>query len=137
MQRIANLLSEFNTDLTKTYRLHQAWKEIAGEVLAAHTEPVHLKAGTLTIICDAPLWAQQVQIMSASLCQQVKTIVGFKVKKCEGRFGQVRRPQPFTRQHQAPMKPAIDPRVVEGIKDPELKRRIEALLAIQDGSSDG
>lgn len=136
MQRVGTLLNDFNKEISKTLRIHQAWAEIAGEVLAAHTEPVHLKSGTLTVLCDAPLWAQQVGIMSASLCEQIRKLTGFRVKTCEGRFGRVRKAAPRRSKVRRPLKPAIDPRVIERIKDPELKARVQALLDITEEPRD-
>jgi len=137
MRRVGTLLDDFHKEISKTLRIHQAWSEIAGEVLAAHTEPVHLKRGTLTILCDAPLWAQQVGIMSASLCEQIRKVAGLKVKACEGRFGRVRKAAPNRSEKHPPVKPAIDPRTIERVTDPELKERLLALLAIEDGPDHG
>jgi len=136
MQRVGTLLDDFNKEIAKTLRIHQAWGEIAGDVLASHTEPVHLKNGTLSILCDAPLWAQQVGILSASLCEQIRKITGLRVKTCEGRFGRVRKAAPSARKKAPPVKPAIDPQVIARIKDPELKEHVLSLLAIKDGPAD-
>jgi len=136
MQRVGTLLDDFNKEIAKTLKIHQAWAEIAGEVLAAHTEPVHLKSGTLHILCDAPLWAQQVGILSASLCEQIRKITGHRVKTCEGRFGRLRKTAPAIRKKAPPVRPRIDPQVVARIKDPELKAHVLTLLAIKDGPAD-
>ena len=136
MQRIGNLLDDFNKEIVKTLGIHQAWEEIAGEVLAAHTEPVHLKSGTLLVVCDAPLWAQQVGILNANLCQQIKKVTGLRVKGCEGRFGRMRKSVPLARKKASPVKPAIDPQIVANIKNPELREHVLALLAIKDGPVD-
>jgi len=132
MRRVGTLLDDFNKEVAKSFRIHQNWAEIAGEVLAAHTEPVHLKNYTLTILCDAPLWAQQVGILSDSLCEQIRKVTGLKVKTCEGRFGQPRKHSPAARPKAPSVKPAIDPQIVARIRDPELKGYILRLLAIED-----
>lgn len=47
--------------------LVRQWAEVAGEGTAAHTRPVDLTAGTLTVRCDSTAWAKQLQLMRAHI----------------------------------------------------------------------
>jgi len=54
MQRLSDILSRKYWGFSKIVKIRDMWTEIAGEVLAAHTEPVQLRGKTLAVICDSP-----------------------------------------------------------------------------------
>jgi predicted nucleic acid-binding Zn ribbon protein len=57
-------------------RIHERWNEIAGEQLAAHTEPVRLHGGVLVLRAESPAWATQVRYLTADLVQRANDVLG-------------------------------------------------------------
>ena len=57
-------------------RLVSVWEEIVGPVLGAHTRPLGLKGGTLTVGVDQPGWATEVSFLEADLCRRVREALG-------------------------------------------------------------
>lgn len=47
------------------------WVDVAGPETAAHTEPVSLVDGLLTIRCDSTAWTKQLQFMRAQIMTQI------------------------------------------------------------------
>lgn len=45
------------------HELFARWTEIVGEDIAAHSAPVHLEAGQLTVKCDSTAWATQLKLL--------------------------------------------------------------------------
>ncbi|HLP22698.1 MAG TPA: DciA family protein [Microbacteriaceae bacterium] len=48
------------------------WPEIAGPDVAAHTEPVSLDEGILTVRCDSTAWATQLGFLRYDLAHQLQ-----------------------------------------------------------------
>ena len=48
------------------------WEDVAGPDTAAHSEPVSLVDGTLTIRCDSTAWTKQLQFMRAQIMTQIQ-----------------------------------------------------------------
>lgn len=48
-----------------------SWPEIVGADTAAHTAPVGIDDGVLTVQCDSTAWAQQLRLMSATVLNSV------------------------------------------------------------------
>jgi predicted nucleic acid-binding Zn ribbon protein len=57
-------------------QIHVRWREIAGDELAAHAEPVRLHGGVLVLRVDSPLWATQVRYLSGDLADRANTVLG-------------------------------------------------------------
>jgi len=136
MHRIGAILNSRYGNLAKVIRIRDNWKEIAGEVLAAHTEPVQLKGKTLYILCDSPAWVQQIGFFSPKLQPRIKDMAKVRVNKIDGRFGTIHRSKPKTKAQRTFNRFDIDPKDVEMIKDPGLKKAVEDLIAVQ-GEKDG
>lgn len=51
--------------------LVRQWSDVAGADTAAHTRPVGLAEGMLTIQCDSTAWAKQLQLMRAHILTQI------------------------------------------------------------------
>lgn len=47
------------------------WAEIVGAETAAHSEPVGIEDGVLTIRCDSTAWAQQLRLMKATITTRI------------------------------------------------------------------
>lgn len=57
-------------------RLFAAWPEIVGPDIAAHSRPVSLADGELTIEAESATWATQLRMLNRSLLSQIGTVVG-------------------------------------------------------------
>jgi predicted nucleic acid-binding Zn ribbon protein len=53
-----------------------AWSGAVGERIAAVASPVSERAGTLTIECTDPVWAQELDLMQAQLLERLREELG-------------------------------------------------------------
>jgi predicted nucleic acid-binding Zn ribbon protein len=53
-----------------------AWPQACGEAIAARSEPVSERNGTVTIACESGPWAQELELMGDLLRERVEAIVG-------------------------------------------------------------
>lgn len=51
------------------------WPEVVGEQIAAHTEPVAVRNGTLAISADDPAWASELQWQGARICERARSVL--------------------------------------------------------------
>ncbi|GAB2528807.1 DUF721 domain-containing protein [Paramicrobacterium agarici] len=49
------------------------WAEVAGESTAAHSEPVGIEGGVLTVKCDSTAWATQLRLMRVEIMNRIAT----------------------------------------------------------------
>ncbi len=136
MRRIGDVLANQNRQIGQVMKIRSRWKDIAGEVLAAHTEPVAIKNKVLQILCDSPAWAQQVGLLSRTIEEQIRKMTRVKIEKIEGKFGMVHKAPPRKRAVQAIGRLDIDPRDIEKIRDPKLAQIVRELAA-GEGSGNG
>jgi predicted nucleic acid-binding Zn ribbon protein len=59
-----------------TARLVQAWPEVVGEAVAAHTRPRWVRDGVLSLAVDDPVWAAQLRWLEADLLARVAEVTG-------------------------------------------------------------
>jgi predicted nucleic acid-binding Zn ribbon protein len=52
--------------------LVRQWDEVAGAETAAHTHPVALEHGILTVRCDSTAWAKQLRMMRAQIITRIE-----------------------------------------------------------------
>lgn len=57
-------------------RVHASWREIAGEELARHSEPVRLHGGVLVVRVDSTVWATQVRALVGPLLRRTNAVLG-------------------------------------------------------------
>ncbi len=127
MRRVGDILSGSGHQIGQIMKIRQNWKDIAGEVLASHTEPVVIRKKVLHVICDSPAWAQQIGMLTTVIEKQIKDITGLRLSKVEGQFGMVKRNPQNQSISRTVIKPDIDPEDVKKIKDPKL---VEAVLEL-------
>ncbi len=108
--------------------MRNLWTEIAGEVLASHSEPVQIKGKTLWVLCDSPAWVQQVDILSLTLIPRIRQVAGTKIESIEARFAVKRDPVPRKKTKKAFARPDIDPADVERIPNPDLRNAVKKLI---------
>lgn len=51
--------------------LVRQWGDVAGTETAAHTRPVALERGILTVQCDSTAWAKQLRLMRAQIVTRI------------------------------------------------------------------
>jgi predicted nucleic acid-binding Zn ribbon protein len=56
-------------------RVRSRWPEVAGEVLAAHSEPLHLRSGVLRVQVDDQAWAGQFRYLADTLVEKLAAAV--------------------------------------------------------------
>jgi predicted nucleic acid-binding Zn ribbon protein len=60
----------WNSSLARS-ELLASWQEIVGEETAAHSSPVGVEEGVLTVSCDSTAWATQLRIMRAQVVTRI------------------------------------------------------------------
>lgn len=63
-------------DRLRDGQVHQRWVEIAGEDLAAHTEPVRLHGGVLVVRVASGAWAEQLRYLTPRLLERARQVLG-------------------------------------------------------------
>jgi predicted nucleic acid-binding Zn ribbon protein len=61
---------------TATARLVQAWPDVVGEAVAAHTSPRWVRDGVLSLAVDDPVWAAQLRWLETDLLARVAEVTG-------------------------------------------------------------
>lgn len=136
MQRLGDILARSNEQIGQIMIVRLNWKEIAGEVLSVHAEPVVIKKKILVVMCDSPAWAQQIGMLTKVLEKQIKDITGIKIQKVEGKFGHVRKNPQKGKAIRVVKKPDIDPEDMKWLKDPKLADAVRELLNLDGIGND-
>ena len=53
-----------------------AWAAAVGDAIAAASEPVAERGGTLTISCESAAWAQELSLMESELLERLRGSLG-------------------------------------------------------------
>jgi hypothetical protein len=82
----AYLASEGLSAVKLIAALVEAWPEIVGEALAAHSSPRTISGGELIVAVDHPARVVELAFVSAQICEYVSDQVGFRlVGRVKGR----------------------------------------------------
>ena len=76
---LSNALDGVLPDLAPATVLAQvqaAWKEVAGDRLAAVAAPVSERDGVVTIACESGVWAQELDLLGPDLLARLETALG-------------------------------------------------------------
>jgi predicted nucleic acid-binding Zn ribbon protein len=57
-------------------RVQEVWQGVAGPALAAAARPTAERDGVLSVICEASVWAQELDLMSAELIERLNAALG-------------------------------------------------------------
>jgi predicted nucleic acid-binding Zn ribbon protein len=57
-------------------RVQEVWDAAAGAGVAAAARPVAERSGTLTLACEAAVWAQELELMSQELIGRINSELG-------------------------------------------------------------
>jgi predicted nucleic acid-binding Zn ribbon protein len=70
--------------------VQSVWAEVVGERIAAVTTPVSERAGTVTVRCEDPVWAEELELMQESLLERLRgRLGGEQPKRLRFRAGDV------------------------------------------------
>jgi predicted nucleic acid-binding Zn ribbon protein len=62
--------------MATTTTIFDRWDDIVGEAVGAHTRPIRLREGVLTVGVDDPAWASQLKFLEADLLGQIAKAPG-------------------------------------------------------------
>ena len=57
-------------------RLRESWAKIAGEHVAARSEPLEFRQGTLVLRADGGAWATELTLLKSSIATKVNAFLG-------------------------------------------------------------
>jgi predicted nucleic acid-binding Zn ribbon protein len=69
-------LSHALAPATALARIQSAWEQAAGPAVAAAARPVAAREGVLTVMCEASVWAQELELMSEVLIGRLNELLG-------------------------------------------------------------
>jgi predicted nucleic acid-binding Zn ribbon protein len=73
---MAQVLKEYNlADDVETCRIFSKWKEIVGERIAEHTNPVRVRERILYVEVDDPIWLAQMKYMKEEILLKIEGMV--------------------------------------------------------------
>jgi predicted nucleic acid-binding Zn ribbon protein len=78
-QRLGGALDRLVTEdapQTLLAEVQAAWPRACGEAIAARSEPVSERNGTVTIACESGPWAQELELMGDLLRERIDSLVG-------------------------------------------------------------
>jgi predicted nucleic acid-binding Zn ribbon protein len=61
---------------TPLARVQGVWQQAAGELIAGAATPTAERSGTLTVVCSAAVWAQELTLMSSQLIERLNSALG-------------------------------------------------------------
>jgi predicted nucleic acid-binding Zn ribbon protein len=56
--------------------VQEVWERAVGPAIAAASRPVSERAGVLTVLCDAAVWAQELELMGEQLIARINAELG-------------------------------------------------------------
>jgi hypothetical protein len=108
----------------------ETWGEVVGERVARRTKPGSIRDGTLTVVVESPVWAQELSLLSADIIAAL-TRRGLQLQAIRFRIGTVSellRPPP-ARPRQPPVELPDDVREhLAAVDDPELRQVIASAV---------
>jgi predicted nucleic acid-binding Zn ribbon protein len=72
-------LDEIQSQLSPDTPLADAqavWRAAVGEAIAEQAQPVSERSGILTVACSASVWAQELDLMAASIIERLNAALG-------------------------------------------------------------
>jgi len=128
LDRLGNHLGIISKDMYRLLKIKGEWREIAGEVFAGHTIPARLKGSKLEVLCDSPVWVQQVGLLELTLIENIRKFTNMRIKEIDSKIGVLKPEAQPELKKTLPVKLNIDSRAYENIENPELKDKIRALI---------
>jgi len=133
---IPDLLRAYGLDFKlEEYRLIQAWPDIVGPQIAAHTLPAEVRAKTLWVVVDSSPWLHELTLLKPVLIDKLARWGGraliHDVRFRIGDVPRVERPRPSEAPPTAlnPTDAALLEDVLAPLSDPDLKASVRRLFA--------
>ena len=57
-------------------RVQEVWERAVGPMIASRARPTAERDGVLTVICEASVWAQELDLMSCELIESLNAALG-------------------------------------------------------------
>lgn len=71
-QQLSRLLGSLGSDDATSVRgVFGAWRELVGEAVAEHVQPVKLDRSILVVEADDPHWATEMRFLESSVCARL------------------------------------------------------------------
>jgi hypothetical protein len=128
LDRLGNHLGIISKDMYRLLKVKADWREIAGEVFAGHTIPAKLKGSKLEVLCDSPVWVQQVGLLELTLIENIRKLTSLRIKEIDSKIGVLKPEVEPVLKKTVPVDLNIDSHAYENIENPELKDKIRALI---------
>ncbi|HTB70554.1 MAG TPA: DUF721 domain-containing protein [Solirubrobacteraceae bacterium] len=61
---------------TPLARVQEVWELAAGATIAAAARPVAEREGVLTVLCEASVWAQELELMAGEIVPRLNAALG-------------------------------------------------------------
>jgi predicted nucleic acid-binding Zn ribbon protein len=61
---------------TTLARVQEAWERAAGPAVAAAARPIAERDGVLTVLCEASVWAQELELMAGEIVPRLNAELG-------------------------------------------------------------
>jgi predicted nucleic acid-binding Zn ribbon protein len=61
---------------TPLARVQEVWQAAVGEAVAQAAKPTAERSGTLTVVCSAAVWAQELTLMASELVERLNSALG-------------------------------------------------------------
>jgi predicted nucleic acid-binding Zn ribbon protein len=61
---------------TTLARVQEAWERAAGPAAAAAARPIAEREGVLTVLCEASVWAQELELMAGEIVPRLNAELG-------------------------------------------------------------
>jgi predicted nucleic acid-binding Zn ribbon protein len=55
-------------------RAFQLWRHAAGEQVTAVTQPIRFNRGTLTVVCESSVWANELTYLGGTLLERLRAL---------------------------------------------------------------
>lgn len=78
-RRLAAPVEALTADLapaTTLARVQEAWERVVGPAIAGSARPTSERDGVLTVICEAAVWAQELDLMGSELIGRLNSELG-------------------------------------------------------------
>lgn len=77
-RQLAGALSKLTAGLapaTPLARVQEVWPEAAGPAIAAAARPVAERDGVVTVLCEAAVWAAELELLAPDLIPRINTLL--------------------------------------------------------------
>ncbi len=143
LHRISNVLKNIlpsyglRTRLVE-WSLRQQWRDLVGEQVAAHSEPIRLNFKRLLVMVDSPAWVQHLTFLKPELMEKIQRSLGKEtITEIRFKVGSLSKssPSPSLSPPARPLRILLDEEeaalveeYLRPLQDPTLKERMRSLI---------